>query len=169
MDAIAILNGVKDRVLDAANYDILKRTYELQNENIKQLETSNTTYKENNEHLKNKLDELKKEIDSLKQTVADLNQKVSQLDRDTNSSELSSIAAEILDIYRESDETKLNDKKQIIPILSSKYSKIQIKSALDELQKFDILVTIAITQIAGFDTGSEYILTEQGKKHIAAM
>jgi len=55
MDAIAILNGVKDKVLDAANYDILKRTYELQNENIKQLETSNTTYKENNEHLQNKL------------------------------------------------------------------------------------------------------------------
>jgi len=110
---------------------------------------------------------LKKENDSLNQTVANLKHKVSQLDRDTNSSELSSIAAEILGIYRESDGTKLNDKKQIIPKLSSKYNKFKIQSALNELVQREMLIKAPTGKIEGFDDGTDYLLTEQCIKHIA--
>ena len=55
MDAISLLSGLKNKVLDAKNYDLLKRTYDLQNQNIEQLKTSNTAFKENNERLKDEL------------------------------------------------------------------------------------------------------------------
>ena len=36
-----ILAGLKDKVLDASHFDILRHAYELQNQNIEQLKTNN--------------------------------------------------------------------------------------------------------------------------------
>ena len=51
MDAISLLNGVKNKVLDATNYELLKHNYELQNQNIEQLKTAKELSEKSNEHL----------------------------------------------------------------------------------------------------------------------
>lgn len=136
MDAISLLSGLKDKVLDAKNYDLLKRTYDLQNQNIEQLKTSNTAFKENNERLKEEVNGLKTENKSLKQTVDELTQRVSQLNGGSVSSHKSSVAAAaILNLYHEHDTIQLNKESEIFPAMCKLgCSRIQFESAIDELE-----------------------------------
>ncbi|MBA7482016.1 hypothetical protein ES707_17496 [subsurface metagenome] len=160
MDVISILNGVKDKVLDAKNYDLLKRAYALQNENIEQLKTNNEALKESNKLLKEKLVHLEGENESLKQSVDEISQRVSQLDQDSASSSLSEVALAILDLYRQRDTTGLFKEVEIIPDLN--FSKIQIESAIDELKRSNMIKSSLISH----DYGIKYSLTEQGKKYL---
>jgi len=160
MDVISILNGVKNKVLDAKNYDLLKRVYDLQNENIEQFKSNNEALKESNKILQEKVDHLEEENESLKKSVSELTQRVSQLDYNSVSSKLSEVALAILDLYRQRDTTKLFKESEIIPALN--FSKIQIESAIDELKKANM---IRQSLIRTYD-GLQYSLTEQGKKYL---
>ena len=171
MDPISILNGVKNKVLDATNYDLLKRTYNLQNENIEQLKTSNNVFKESNERLQEEVNGLKMENESLKQTVAELTQRVSQLNGGSVSSGLSDVAFAILDLYHRLDKAELFKETEIIPAL--KFSTIQIESAIDELKTAKMIEWSRISNEESEDwdsvsiTKTAYSLTVEGKKYVA--
>ncbi len=161
MDVISILNGVKNKVLDAKNYELLKHAYALQNENMEQLKSNNEAIKENHQLLQKKVNHLEEENKSLRQSVAELSQKVSQLDRDGVFSGLSEVALAILDLYRQRDTTGLWKESEIIPALH--FGKIQIASGIDELKKAKM-----IDPSSGSPDGDmKYSLTEQGKKYLA--
>ena len=161
MDAISILNGIKNKILDAKNYELLKHTYDLQNQNIEQLKTSNEGFKEDNQRLRGEVDGLIAENESLKQTVAELTQKISQLSEGNESSGLSEAALAILHSYHQRDETCLGMEGEIIPDLKSKFTKIQIESAIDELK------TAVMIRREGRWEDVYYSLTEKGKKDLA--
>lgn len=178
MDAISILNGVKNRVLDAKNYELLKRTYDLQNQNIEQLKTSNEGFKEDNKRLREEVKNLKTENESLTKTVAELTQKVSQLNKGSISSDLSKVALAILALYKQKDTTELRKESQIIPALSSSFSKIQIQTGIDKLEKTEMIECSSARQDRGYDPfavddWSEsrmqylYSLTSKGRKYLA--
>ncbi len=161
MDVLSILNGVKNKVLDAKNFNILKHAYDLQNENIEQLKSNNEALKESNELFQEKVNCLEEENESLKRSVTKLSQRVPQLDHDSTSSRLSEVALAILDFYRQRDTTKLCKEAEIIPALN--FGKIQIESAIDELKKAKMIISSSIRP----DYGIMYSLTEQGKKYLA--
>jgi len=46
MEILSILAGLKDKVLDAAHYELLRGAYELQSKNIEQLQINNDALKE---------------------------------------------------------------------------------------------------------------------------
>lgn len=161
MDVLSILNGVKDKVLDAKNFDLLKHAYDLQNDNIEQLRINNEALKESNELLQEKVYRLEEENESLKQSVAKLSQRVSQLDHDGAPSRLSEVALAVLDLYRQCDTIKLCKEAEIIPALD--FGKIQIESAIDELKKAKMIISSSIRP----NYGIIYSLTEQGKKYLA--
>ena len=161
MDAISLLSGLKDKVLDAKNFELLKHTYDLQNENIEQLKTSNTAFKESNERLQDEVNGLKTENESLKQTVDELTQRVSQLNGGSVSSGLSEVALAILELYHRLDKTTLYNKADIFPALD--FSKIKLESAIDELKATEMIIGIG----ARMDYGLSYSLTAQGKKYLA--
>jgi len=176
MDAISILNGVKNKVLDATNYELLKRNYELQNDNIEQLKTSNEAFKEGNERLQGEVDGLKAENESLKQAVA-------QLNRGSVSSGLSEVAVAILELYRERSAESLYKESQIIPSLTSNFDRIHIQSGIDDLEEAKMIEWShrksdlghkSFTNrnlLARFDERDDdddiaYSLTKQGRKHL---
>ncbi len=165
MDPIAILSGLKDKVLDAKNFELLRNAYDLQNDNIEQLKSNNEAIKESNELLRERAKKLEKENQSLQRTVAELRQKVPQLDDSCESSGLSKVAVAILDLYHKSDETELWDQSQIIPPLQPSFTKIQVKSGLDELCEANI---IRLSRGGGEDY-LQYKLTVDGKKFLAEM
>lgn len=180
MDAISILNRVKNKVLDAKNFDILKRTYNLQNENIEQLNTSNTAFKESNERLQEEVNGLKMENESLKQTVAELTQRVSQLDGDRVSSGLSDVELAILELYRERSTEPLYKEAQIVRPLISNFSRIQIESGIDDLveakmieyshAKSDLGTVVTDLCDERYDEDDiAYSLTKQGRKHLVQL
>ena len=188
MDAISILNGLKNKILDAKNYELLKHTYDLQNQNIEQLKTSNEGFKEDNKRLREEVDGLKAENESLKQTVAKLTQKVSQLSEHTVSPCLSDVALAILELYRQHSGEPLYKKSQIIPSLISNFSKIQIESGIDDLEETKMiewshrksnerrrnlytnramLDSLSRGRYDDDDDDVAYSLTKQGRKHLA--
>jgi len=160
MDPISILNGIKNKVLDAKNYDLLKRTYELQNENIEQLKSNNDVFKERNRLLQEEVNNLKKENESLKHTVDELTQKVSKLSDESMSSELSEVAIAVLGLYLQFDRIDLWKEGEIISSLN--FSTIQIESAIDELKRANF---IKQSRAVWHDTA--YSLTVQGKEYLA--
>ena len=56
MDVLSVLNGIKGKVLDAANHDLLRRAYDLQNDNIEQLKSNNDALRESNSMHKERID-----------------------------------------------------------------------------------------------------------------
>lgn len=160
MDVISILNGVKNKVLDARNYELLKRAYDLQNENIEQLKSNNEALKESNQLLQEKVERLGNENESLRKSVEHLKEQVSKYPDTFHPGDLSEVARSVLKLYVQQDATELYD-EDIIGSIS--YSRIHIEAALDELRKARIL------NIGGIDIGqgsSSYFLTEYGKKYL---
>jgi cell division protein FtsB len=160
MDLISILNGLKDKVLDAKNFELLKHAYDLQNENIEQLKSNNDALKENNDLLKEQVKDLQKENESLKLRIENLSQKLAQVDYGSEVSRFSEVAIAILDLYQQHDTTGLWKESEIIPALS--FSTIQVESAIDELKNAKMIRSTLIGS-----GGIKYSLTEQGKKYLA--
>lgn len=65
MDIVAILQGLKGKVLDLKDIELLKHTYDLQDQNQKQLKTNNDALRENAELVREKITRLQTEIDRL--------------------------------------------------------------------------------------------------------
>ena len=163
MDAISLLNGVKNKVLDAKNYELLKHTYDLQNQNIEQLKTSNEGFREDNERLREEVNGLKGENESLKQTVAQLTQRVSKLNGGGVPSGLPEVAVAILDLYHRLDKTELYKESQIFQNLD--FTKIKVESAIDELITAK-MIGRPVMYVVG-DSDTLYPLTKLGKKYLA--
>ncbi|MGD0553135.1 MAG: hypothetical protein ABSB25_10870 [Sedimentisphaerales bacterium] len=161
MDPISILKGLKDKVLDAQNFDILKHVYDLQNENLEQLKHNNDALKESNGLLREQVNSLRKENESLKQQVGELSQKVAQND-DNASTSFSEAADAILGFYHLEDSTDVL-KDSIISALSDHFGTIQIESAIDELTDANMISLISMNQ----EGNMRYSLTAQGKKFLA--
>jgi len=113
-----------------------------------------------------KIKTLQQEFDLLKSRMDKLDKKVPPTKTDISHLTLSKVSLAILDLYRQSDVTKLSLESEIIPLLS--FKRIQIESAIDELKRVEMI--FQIQQIGyGKDTGPLYTLTEKGKKYLADM
>jgi chromosome segregation ATPase len=154
MDITKILGDIKGKVLDAANFDLLKHAYELQENNIEQLKSNNEALKESNEQYIEKLYILEQEIKKLQKLITDYELRLEKLE--LNELEISEIADAILNLYLKTDETVLNLKKYygVMP-----YTKIEIESGIGELSKKKILLP--------WRSIGNYGLTDIGKKYLA--
>ena len=159
MDVISILSGVKNKVLDAKNYELLKHAYDLQNENIEQLKSNNEALKESNQLILEKVKRLENENESLRQSVEHLKEQVSKYSDTFHASELSEVARAVLKLYVQEDATNMFG-EDIIRAIS--YGRIAVEAALDELEKVGILITAG----GVIGQGSCYFLTERGKKYL---
>lgn len=152
MDIIKILSNMKGKMLDAANFELLKSAYDLQNQNIAQL-------KENNHLLQDKVKRIEKENKLLKSSLEELRKQIPSPTDSSCLSNLSGVARDILKLYLDRDVTKML-RDEMVSSLS--HSQIQVEAAVDELKHADILM-------AGFTVGSHasYSLTDSGTQYLA--
>ncbi len=148
-----MLSGIKGKVLDAAHFEMLKQTYDLQNQNIAQL-------KENNLLLQEKAKRIEKDNKSLKSSLEELRKQIPSPSDPSCLSNLSDVARGILKLYLSRDVTDMFKDEMI---LSPRHSQIQVEAALEELQKAGIL------EWGGGQVGrgSHYDLTDLGTKYLA--
>ncbi len=153
MDIIKMLSGIKGKVLDAAHFELLKQTYDLQNQNIAQL-------KENNLLLQKKAKRIEKDNKSLKSSLEELRKQIPSPSDSSCLSNLSDVARDILKLYLSRDLTHMfnTDMASLLP-----HSQIQIEAAIDELMKANIL------RLGGalINRGTMYYLTDSGTKYLA--
>ena len=157
MDITNILSSIKGKVLDAKNIELLKHSYDLQNDNIEQLKNNNDALKESNQLLQEKLDRFQKENKSLRATIKQLKE---QIPSSSESLDLSEVAIDILKLYVDRDKTKLY-RDETDPSLS--HGQIQIEAAIDELTNADIIHTIGFSP----NRGPRWSLTKFGRKLLA--
>jgi FtsZ-binding cell division protein ZapB len=72
MDYSAILAGLKDKMLDLKHIEILRHAFNLQNETIQQLKTSNETFRDRNDFLKEQVTTLQGEVKMLQGKIETL-------------------------------------------------------------------------------------------------
>jgi DNA-binding transcriptional ArsR family regulator len=72
MDILNLLGTLKGKALDLKDIELLKHAYELQEENIKQLKTSNESYRESMELLRSQSSDRQNQIVELKSALAGL-------------------------------------------------------------------------------------------------
>jgi hypothetical protein len=155
MGMTEILAQVKDKVLDAAHFELLKHAYELQEENIAQLKTNNESLKESNVLLKEKLERLETANNGLNTVINNLKARLKKLDCASNQN-LSDVANSVIQAFLDNDTTEMMKHDLEDP---SRLSKIEIAAGLDELKKKHIII---------FATShGKIILTELGKKLLA--
>lgn len=157
MDILGILQTLKGKVLDATHFELLKRAYELQDENLKQLKSNNEALKESNDLVKEKMGHLEAEVARLRGTIEELEKKVPTA-APVSGYAPSRAAAAILEQYVKNDETRLYD-EQLFQLI--RLSKIEIKAGLDELQMHK-LVDFGSVSI----NGASYYLTHEGKQFV---
>ena len=148
-----ILGGLKDKVLDAAHFDLLKRTYDLQEENLKQLRASNGLLRE-------KVESLEAENASLSNTIEELRSQFPAAGGIPELKRFSEDAQTILRVYLDSDSTELLDSDLAT---ASGMSEIRTEAALAELQSGGIVIQTRI----GMGAGCAYALTGEGKMALA--
>ncbi|MDO9465525.1 MAG: hypothetical protein Q7J67_09555 [bacterium] len=158
-DIIKTLLMLKGKVLDAVNFELLRRAYELQNQNIEQLKNNNEALKESNTLLRDKANRLESENNEFKQNIKNLEKKINSINNNKMSQELSEVAEAIL------LECKGKDKKEfgaedMIEILS--YRKLEIEGAINELSKLK-LISVYETPLMG---GIRYDLTPKGTEFV---
>ena len=130
MSFTKVIGSIKGKVLDAAHFEILKSAYELQEENIKQLQINNKLLEDKVTKLEEENKDFKEANQELSETISELQQKLYGFASDTGGVELSEVAHDILNVYKQHDETLLFD-EFVASELS--YSKIQVKAGFDEL------------------------------------
>jgi FtsZ-binding cell division protein ZapB len=159
MDIIKILGTIKGKVLDASHFDMLKRAYELQNEDIVQLKDNNDGLKESNDSLKQKIRELNDENNMLKETIKKYKNQIKSRPQTSLMDNFSEIAVNILELYISNNTTELWEK---FIIRTLPFSEIQVQAGLDELCKAELISSYS------FDPshGKEYSLTEKSVNNL---
>jgi len=153
------LSGIKGKVLDAAHFELLKSAYDLQEKNIKQLQTSNVLLKEQVEHIKEENRGLRDANEHLEKIVQELQQRIKEYKHQASASnQLSKVAYAILNTYAESDETELQ-KDHISSMLE--YTNIKVEAGISELVAAKL---IRQTRTSSFNRSAAYGLTAAGKK-----
>jgi len=153
MDVIKILAEVKDKVLDAAHYQLLESAYNLQEETITQLKSNNEALKENRQLQAEKTTQLEAENVELKAAIELLENQMPS----TVEGELSHVAEGIIAKLFEDD--LVNFSNAGLPQALG-YNKIAVELALEELEKQGLI------RLGSVDPqGSNYYLTTSGKQH----
>ncbi len=155
MSVTDILGGLKGKVLDASSLGLLKHTYSLQEEVIKQLRA-------NNELLQEKVDSLRAENASLKGAVDELRQRAPAAEAIPEISWLSPDARIVLRAYLDADSASLF-RSDIIA--QTKIGDIRLGAVYTELHEGGIL-TLGKGK-AG--KGISYALTNKGKSVLAGL
>jgi len=156
MDIFGILTSIKGKVLDAANFDILRSAYVLQNQNIEQLKSNNEAITENNQLLRERCAKLEEEIVRLKAENANLHSEQDNGNTAKNDYTPTGISLQILQLYQKVDKSLLFD-EQVASMI--KHSKLEIEVAFSELSENKIVSW----GIVG-DRGIGYYLTTHGKR-----
>ena|ERR1043166_2645533 len=155
MDIIGMLTGLKDKVLDAAHYEILRAAYELQNDSIDQLKTNNEALRESNGLLRERATALETELKAVRHELlqAKLHAPVAPSDYKPKG-----VAQAILKCYQKSGKTTHYDtefKREI------KCSDIELSAAIRELRESKI-----IESPGGDSNGTSYRLERAGEQLI---
>lgn len=158
MDIIQALTVLKGKVLDAANFELLKSAYELQNENIEQYKNNNTALKENNDLLKEKISGLKEENDNLKKRVKIIEDDLRGRENADSFQKISEFAEAILRKCIKDDKSDFTDEKMLA---SLPFSRLQAEAGLDELIRFKFVGHGSASMVGGAAT---YYLTSEGTK-----
>jgi SMC interacting uncharacterized protein involved in chromosome segregation len=156
MDILGILAGIKGKVLDAANFELLRSAYDLQNQNVDQLKSNNAAITENNQLLREQCERLEEEIGRLKAENASLRAEQTRGKTTKIDYAPTGITLEILKLYRQVDSHVLYD-EQVAPVL--RHSKLEIEVAFSELSEHEI---VSLGSIGS--RGAGYYLTTAGKK-----
>lgn len=155
MDITAILGGIKGKVLDAVNFDLLKATYELQNENVEQLKTNSAALQLSNSLLLERTASLEKEVERIRQENKQLRELIPSGDEITNYIP-SGLAAKIIRAFLSYGEST---------IFGDRLRDAVGSSALEIEVAFKELVAHGVGSIDGYGVaGPMYCLTDAGKK-----
>jgi len=159
MDIVNILNSMKDKVLDEANYECLKNIFERQASNITQLKENNATLRDTVEKLQTKKNHLKKEHETLMLKVSQLEEQVSSGNPSAKPTELSEVEREVLESCLDSGIKGFcsEDMHASLP-----FSRMKIAMAIGALEQKEIIHLSSISA-----DGSHYELTESGKNYLS--
>lgn len=94
MDILAILGTFKDKTLDLKDVELLRHAYELQEENIRQLQTNNESFKETSSLLREKNQALENQVSSLKKENAMLRESLDALQKSAAKQDTSDLSDE---------------------------------------------------------------------------
>lgn len=154
MDIVKILSGLKGKVVDAENFDILLNAYEFQNENIERLKDKNSALEENNNLLAKKGRLILRENKTLKDKMS-LNAGSSS--EEVINTELSKTATTILKYCKNNEMTSFNS-ELILSLIPD--NRAETEAAVEELEEHSYI------DISGYGlNGSTYYLTIIGKIH----
>src|SRR6266545_1713648 len=156
MDILAMLAALKDKVLDAGHYEILRHAYELQNGNIEQLKTNNEALKESNGLLKERAAALERDAKALREQLEKLKASLPVASSDYQPR---GMALKILELYKQSGKTSLyyGEMEQQLGC-----SEIELSAAIRELKEHRVIACFS----ASYDLGNNYSLTADGEKLI---
>ncbi len=162
MDIAGILGGLKDKVLDAAHFELLKNAYQLQEQNIDQLKSNNEAHKERVNLLHEKIEHLEKERDELAAEAGRLRQELTAVQPAADDGgAVSDEAAAVLVVYATKDATTLDDN---VILQAVEFGNIELEAAISELVARDVLRLGSIAM----GGAARYSLTDQGTQLLAA-
>lgn len=161
MDISKILAGIKGKVLDAANFELLQSAYDLQEQNITQLRQNNDALSESQGILKSKTESLEQENENLRAKIAELETQLAELNPSDNAGGLSKAALSILHYCKRSDSTGFA--AELVGHMTE-LGNIESAAAIDELEKN----ALAIMSSIGME-GTHYSLTDAGKQYVLKM
>ena len=159
MDIVNILNSMKDKVLDEANYECLKNIFEKQGSNITQLKENNATLRDTVEQLQAKKNHLKKENETLILKISQLEDQISSVKPSAIPTELSEVEREILESCLDSGIEGFcsEDMHASLP-----FSRMKIAMAIGALEQKEIIHLNSISA-----DGSHYELSDSGKYYLS--
>ncbi len=161
MDIIGILNSIKGKVLDSANFELIQTAYELQNNNVEQLKENNSAINESNKLLKEQTEQVVIENNQLKSKVAELEAQLTAVSPKDHAADISEAALAILKQCIDQDLTNFYDAEMVNSI---SFSSMQAEVGIDELLAKQLI------DLSSFDAeGKFYCLTEGGKKYAINM
>jgi len=157
-DALAILETVKNKVLDAVNFERLRTAYEWLDENLRQITANNAALRESNDLLKEKVTRLEADLTSAQQDIAQLVARIPKVPTVEAAVELSQLAIGLVEALARADTTRFGTKK--LPLIAHHLSEVQRQAAIDELRTKGILDAGG----ANSEDGLLYFFTSRGKQ-----
>ncbi len=165
MDIVKILSDIKGKALDTVHFELLKKTYELQNQNITQLKNNNEALKESNALLQDKISTLEDEKSKMGKQIHQLqieNQDLKSIRSLESKEELSEHSASILkkcikEGINEFVDTAIGKKLSL--------NQLECETAIGELRKKRFIVQAKACQerIGGF----RYKFTQSGREYLS--
>ena len=158
MGVLDILTSLKDKVLDAAHFELLRSAYELQDKNVDQLRQNNDAIRESNELLRQQMGQLQSENDTLKGRVAELE----QLNPGPVKYQPAGDALRVLQYYRDQDvvEAYEQDVQRRLGL-----PKIVASAVLSELRDQKLVTTTSIDH----NRGTSFRLTDPGQRLVLTL